>query len=84
MTKATVEFIKQENVNVSIKGYIDFYNVHFDGAYEFCDFSVLKKVTPIEICLKIFLLYFHVIYHQKGDCEVFRREATYWKKNRGQ
>ena len=33
--KATVEFIKQENVNVSIKGYIDFYNVHFDSAYEF-------------------------------------------------
>ena len=29
------------------------------------NFSALKKVTPIEICLKIFLLYFHVIYHQK-------------------
>ena len=25
--KATVEFIKQENVNVSIKGYIDSYNL---------------------------------------------------------
>ena len=41
--KATVEFIKQENVNVSIKGYIDFYNVHFDSAYEFCEFFGVEK-----------------------------------------
>ena len=37
------EFIKQENVNVSIKGYIDFYNVHFDSAYEFCEFFGVEK-----------------------------------------
>ena len=41
--KATVEFIKQENVNVSIKGYIDSYNVHFDSAYEFCEFFGVEK-----------------------------------------
>ena len=41
--KATVEFIKQENVNVSIMGYIDFYNVHFDSAYEFCEFFGVEK-----------------------------------------
>ena len=58
--KATVEFIKQENVNILIFIMyiliVRLYSVNF---------SVLNKVTPIEICLKIFLLYFHVIYHQK-------------------
>lgn len=41
--KATVEFIKRENVNVSIKGYIDFYNVKFNSAYEFCEFFDVEK-----------------------------------------
>lgn len=41
--KAMVEFINRENVNVSIKGYIDFYNVHFNNAYEFCDFFGVEK-----------------------------------------
>lgn len=41
--KATVEFIKQENVYVSIKGYIDFYDVHFDSAHEFCEFFGVEK-----------------------------------------
>lgn len=40
---AMVEFIKQDNVVESIRGYIDFYNVHFDSAYEFCDFFDVEK-----------------------------------------
>lgn len=41
--KARVEFIKKVNINISIKGYIDFYNVHFDSAYEFCEFFSVEK-----------------------------------------
>ena len=36
--KAKVEFIKRNNINDSINGYIDFYNVFFQIAEEFCDF----------------------------------------------
>ncbi len=36
--KAKVEFIKDNNTDHSIKGFIDFYEVHFDGFKEFCDF----------------------------------------------
>jgi len=41
--KAKVELIKQENIRVSIKGYIDFYNVHFYNAYEFSEFFNIEK-----------------------------------------
>lgn len=36
--KAEVEFITSNNINSSIKGYIDFFNVHFDNVKVFCDF----------------------------------------------
>lgn len=36
--KAKVEFISWNNIKKSIKGYIDFYNVHFNSAGEFCAF----------------------------------------------
>ena len=35
---AKVEFIKREAEHNSIKAYIDFYNVCFNSAYEFCEF----------------------------------------------
>lgn len=36
--KAKIEFIRGDNVNNSIIGYIDFYNVHFSSSQEFCNF----------------------------------------------
>lgn len=36
--KAKVEFIKREAEYTSIKAYIDFYDVHFNSVYEFCEF----------------------------------------------
>lgn len=36
--KAKLEFIKREAGHMSIKAYIDFYNVHFYSVYEFCEF----------------------------------------------
>lgn len=36
--KASVEFIRCNNCKVSISGYVDFYNVHFNSAVEFCKF----------------------------------------------
>lgn len=36
--KAKVEFVKRSNINDSINGYIDFYNVYFHSKKEFCDF----------------------------------------------
>lgn len=41
--KAEVEFIKDNNMNHSIKGYIDFYEVHFNGFKEFCDFFSVES-----------------------------------------
>jgi len=41
--KATVEFIERKNVNISIEGYIDFYNVYFDSVYEFCEFFNIER-----------------------------------------
>lgn len=36
--KAKVEFIKKNNIHMSIIGYIDFYNVHFHSVTDFCKF----------------------------------------------
>lgn len=36
--KAKVEFVKDNNTEHSIKGFIDFYEVYFDDFKEFCDF----------------------------------------------
>ena len=41
--KATVEFIKRNDTNASIKGYIDFFNVKFKSVDEFCNFFQVKK-----------------------------------------
>lgn len=41
--KAKVEFISWNNINNSIKGYIDFYNVHFESAREFCSFFGVER-----------------------------------------
>lgn len=41
--KAKVEFIKRKNINDSINGYIDFYDVHFHSAEEFCNFFGVEK-----------------------------------------
>ncbi|WP_434131217.1 DUF6037 family protein [Sporomusa sphaeroides] len=41
--KAKVEFIKANNINNSIKGYIDFYNVHFSSSQEFCNFFDVER-----------------------------------------
>lgn len=41
--KAIVEFIKRSNTNESILGYIDFFNVHFNNALEFCDFFEVER-----------------------------------------
>jgi hypothetical protein len=36
--KAMVEFIEKNNIENSILGYVDFYEVHFQSVGEFCDF----------------------------------------------
>ena len=41
--KAKVEFIQEDNINNSIKGYIDFYNVHFSSSQEFYNFFGVKR-----------------------------------------
>lgn len=41
--KAKVEFISWNNTNNSIKGYIDFYDVHFESAREFCTFFDVER-----------------------------------------
>lgn len=41
--KAIVEFVKRNNTNNSIKGYIDFFNVHFSSVREFCNFFEIEK-----------------------------------------
>lgn len=41
--KAKVEFIKRKNINDSINGYIDFYDVHFHSREEFCNFFGVEK-----------------------------------------
>ncbi|WP_196600998.1 DUF6037 family protein [Pectinatus frisingensis] len=41
--KAKVEFIQGDNINNSIKGYIDFYNVHFISSQEFCYFFGVQR-----------------------------------------
>ncbi len=41
--KAKIEFIRVDNVNNSIKGYIDFYNVHFSSSQEFCNFFGVER-----------------------------------------
>lgn len=41
--KAEVEFIKRDDIKVSIMGYIDFYNVHFASNNEFCDFFKIEE-----------------------------------------
>lgn len=41
--KAKVEFIQGNNINNSIRGYVDFYNVYFSSSQEFCEFFDVKK-----------------------------------------
>lgn len=41
--KATVEFFKHLNVNNSIMGYIDFYEVRFNDTGEFCEFFDVER-----------------------------------------
>ncbi|KYG30739.1 DUF6037 family protein [Alkalihalobacillus trypoxylicola] len=41
--KAKVEFIKRGNTNISIIGYIDFFNVHFQSVANFCDFFGVER-----------------------------------------
>lgn len=41
--KAKVEFIKRNNINDSINGYVDFYDVNFRSREEFCNFFGVEK-----------------------------------------
>lgn len=40
---AKVEFIKRNNVNNSINGFIDFFKVYFNSSAEFCDFFDVER-----------------------------------------
>ncbi|MCY8232351.1 DUF6037 family protein [Priestia endophytica] len=40
--KAKVEFISRDNINNSVLGYVDFFNVHFDNVKDFCNFFNVK------------------------------------------
>lgn len=40
--KASVEFIQRNDCRVTITGYVDFYNVHFNSVVEFCKFFDVK------------------------------------------
>lgn len=41
--KAKVEFVRRNNTNNSILGYIDFFNVHFYSVKDFCDFFGVER-----------------------------------------
>ncbi len=41
--KSKVEFVPRNNVNNSIKGHIDFFNVIFDSVTDFCDFFCVER-----------------------------------------
>lgn len=52
--KAKVEFIKNNNTNHSIKGYVDFYEVRFNNVKEFCDFFGVESGNAMRDLFKDF------------------------------
>lgn len=49
--KASIEFIEEKDISKSIKGYIDFFEVHFHSTSEFCNFF---NVIPGDANRKLF------------------------------
>lgn len=52
--KAKVEFVKNNNTNHSIKGYIDFYEVRFNNVKDFCDFFGVESGNAMRDLFKDF------------------------------
>lgn len=52
--KAKVEFVKNNNTNNSIKGYIDFYEVRFNNVKDFCDFFGVESGNAMRDLFKDF------------------------------
>ncbi|MBD8006153.1 hypothetical protein H9631_13810 [Bacillus sp. Sa1BUA2] len=52
--KAKVEFVKNNNTNHSIKGYVDFYEVRFNNVIEFCDFFDVESGNAMRDLFKDF------------------------------